>query len=89
MGLGGPADPITVPKTRRPSAEPVLPPPAPVNCPRCAHTCTVIRLAPGTAAAPLTLHSCHFCEHRWWTREDDTVSLSDVLTASTVEKRSA
>lgn len=49
------------------------PAPGPIDCPRCARTCTVIRLT-GQEGVALTLHSCHFCEHRWWTRQGDAAT---------------
>ena len=88
------ADRVIVSKRRRPASVevaeiPVAAVPSPVACPHCAHLCTVIRLTPTGDERSLTLHSCHFCEHRWWTRGDDSVTLRDVLTATKVEKKTA
>jgi hypothetical protein len=60
----------TSPRTLHSRSALAAPAPAPIACPRCARTCTVIRLT-GQEGEALTLHSCHFCEHRWWTRHGD------------------
>jgi transcription elongation factor Elf1 len=59
-------------------------PPAPVSCPRCDHTCTVVRMTVQDGTR-VQLHSCHFCEQRWWTTvAGATIDVTDLLTRAEV-----
>jgi hypothetical protein len=74
-----------VPRRKKPASPPVIEaPPAPVSCRRCTSTCTVVRMTVQDGTR-VQLHSCHFCEERWWTTiAGDHIEVDDLLSRAEV-----
>ena len=55
-----------------------------MKCPNC-ETREMVVIEMTVAAEPVTLHSCSFCDLRWWETRDGAVSLAGVLDLATVD----